>query len=203
MQPTSQSAVARRALQYRVHSRTSAWPTAARSAAAAARGRDDGGGDGSTALARQPPDVGLQLPGGRSLTAFMGLWDQLTARLLPRDATGASADTLLAALQLLLSASAAQLSAAEQAQQRRQQQLQQQQWQQRQQLWPGQQMADSAGDAARAAADLDAALQIAEAAGGDAPAARPDPQQQAAGAPVLHGQLLAVCTGFLPDLRAS
>ena len=57
----------------------------------------DGAGRGGGVAAQQ-----LQLPGGQSLAAFMGMWDLLTARLLPRDTTGPAAETLLAALQLLL-----------------------------------------------------------------------------------------------------
>ena len=45
----------------------------------------------------------LLLPGGQTLATFFASWDQLTARLLPRDSTGATADMLLASIRLLLS----------------------------------------------------------------------------------------------------
>ena len=54
-----------------------------------------------------PSAVQLQLPGGQSFAAFMGLWDTLTVRLLPLYSTGAAADMLLAALRLMLASAAA------------------------------------------------------------------------------------------------
>ncbi len=45
----------------------------------------------------------LQLSGGQTLATFFASWNQLTARLLPRDSTGATGDMLLAAIRLLLS----------------------------------------------------------------------------------------------------
>lgn len=52
--------------------------------------------------AGQPRQGQLQLPGGQTFATFVGLWDTLTARLLPLHSTGASADMLLAAIRLVL-----------------------------------------------------------------------------------------------------
>lgn len=52
--------------------------------------------------ARQIRPGQLQLPGGQTFATFVGLWDALTARLLPLHSTGASADILLAAIRLVL-----------------------------------------------------------------------------------------------------
>lgn len=148
---------------------------------------------------RPAADLALQLPGGRSLAAFMGLWDQLTARLLPRDTTGASADTLLAAIQLLMAASAAQLPPSQDQQNRRQQPSQPQHAQQWQLAHP------SASDRQ----DVHALTVMPAASAGDATAALLPPaaeSSQEASAqqqfmPMLTGQLLAVALQ-LADLSA-
>ena len=142
-------------------------------------------------------DLALQLPGGRTLAAFMGLWDQLTARLLPRNATGASADTLLAAIQLLMAANAAQPSPTQPLQDRQRllQVAQQHQWQLPHQTSAGSQPAPvqpvPTSDASAAAVRSR-----------DAAAATSDASAQQQGAPVITGQLLAVALQ-LADLSAA
>lgn len=163
------------------------------------------------------PGLALQLPGGRSLAAFMGLWDQLTARLLPRDATGASADTLLAAIQLLMAASAAALSPAQPSQQRQQSQQGpelQQQGQPRQWQLPHESVSDGGrqealSEASAVAQQTAQALQAAAAVTNDVAALQQKHQQEAqqwhqpevADVPMLTGQLLAVALQ-LADLSA-
>jgi hypothetical protein len=147
-------------------------------------------------------DLALQLPGGRTLAAFMGLWDQLTARLLPRNATGASADTLLAAIQLLMAAHAAQPSPMQPLQDT-QRQLQKAQQQQQWQL-PHQTSADTQPDPVQPlpTPDLSAAALQYRAAAAAAAAAISDASAQQQDAPVITGQLLAVALQ-LADLSAA
>lgn len=128
----------------------------------------------------------------------MGLWDQLTARLLPRNAMGASADTLLAAIQLLMAASAAKSSPlqGDQRQLQQAQQQQQQQWQLPHQTPANSQPAPvqpvPTPDASAAALHSRAA----------AVAAVSDASVQQQDAPVITGQLLAVALQ-LADLSAA
>lgn len=62
-------------------------------------------GESPAAVPPPAPLPSLQLSGGQTLATFMASWDRLTARLLPRDSTGAAADMLLASIRLLLSTS--------------------------------------------------------------------------------------------------
>ena len=128
----------------------------------------------------------------------MGLWDQLTARLLPRNATGASADTLLAAIQLLMAANAAQPSPSQplQGSQRLLQRAQQQQqWQ-----LPHQTSADSQPDPVQPMLTSDAPAAAVHSRG--AAAAMSDASAQQQDEPVITGQLLAVALQ-LADLSAA
>lgn len=142
-------------------------------------------------------DLALQLPGGRTLAAFMGLWDQLTARLLPRNATGASADTLLAAIQLLMAATAAQLQPTQPLQHSRRQvqQAQQQHWQLPHQS-PAEDFQDSQVPPGPSSDVSTAALQS------PAAASRPEAPAQRQDMPIITGQLLSVALQ-LADLSAA